>query len=118
MIVRDKLLGRLRDIRKRAGLSAKELSLKLDRAEDYIYRVEAGRFAPAVKDLECIVTLCGSSLEELFYEDFESYHVDKEIFEKFKTLNAQGKDAFLTLLVLLYRQIEVEKKDNKKGEVK
>ena len=100
------LLERIVQLRKRAKLSCKELSKRIDRQEHYIARVEKGVYPiPPAEDLDRIARVCGSSMEELFYETFDSYYEDKEILEKFKKITSENsKNALIGLLVLLYEK--------------
>lgn len=106
--MKDSLLARLIGLRKRANLSCKELSELIQRQDNYISRVEKGRYPiPPAEDLERIARACGSSMEELFYETFESYYDDKEILEKFKKITPKGRDAIIALMVTMYENEEV-----------
>ena len=92
-------IDRLISIRERAGLSARKLSLMLERHEDYMSKLERCLFAPSVDDLMAILEKCGSSLEEFFYSDFDSYSFDKKVITEFKQINVKGYENFLTFLL-------------------
>lgn len=112
--MRKEILERLVLLRKRAGFSARELSLKINRQEGYIGKVECGNHFPPVEDLESILKACNSSFEELFYEDFNSYWLDKDIIRKLKDVTPEGKNAIITLLVLMHQQgIQTKDKEEK-----
>jgi len=102
---KELILERLVLLRKRANLSCKELSEKINRQETYISRVEKGKYPiPPAEDLERIANACGSSMEELFYEDFDKYSEDKAVREQLKELTGDSKSAVIGLLVLLHKQ--------------
>jgi len=109
MRIRERLLGRLIDLRKQAELSARELSLKIGRPEYYISRIESGKYAPTIEDIERIAEVCDSSLEQLFSTQFESYQVDKDVVRMLRALSGKEKDAVLTLLIALYHKKKDEK---------
>lgn len=101
----ESLLDRLITLRKRAGFSAKDLSLRIDRPEFYIARVEKGTYPlPPAEDLEKIATACGSSMEELFSESFDTFKEDKDILVKLKGIKTKSKEVFLALLIDLYER--------------
>ena len=107
--MRQMVISRLIVLRKKMGYSARELSAKINRAENYIARIESGNHFPPIEDIECILKTCNSSFEELFYEDFDSYSIDKEILKKLKDIKPEGKKALITLLVYMYQ--------NEKGKI-
>ena len=95
-----KVLGRLIALRKKTKLTASEVSQKLHRNEYYISKMENGVFFPPVKELEQILELYNSNLEELFYDEFEKFRMEKEVIERFRRIGQKEKDAILTLLIV------------------
>jgi len=108
MHIRERLLERLIALRKRAGLSARSLSLRIGRGEYYMSRIENGNYAPSIEDLERIAEACDSSLQELFSEQFESYKIDTEIIEMLQRLSGKEKDAVMSVLIALYNKNKIE----------
>jgi len=106
MDVRQWLFNRITILRENAGYSARALSLAIDRQEDYLYKVKVGKLFPSVVDLEKIAKLCGSSLEELFYEKFERYQLDKQILEKAAAIDnsKKGSDALMAFFAAMYEE--------------
>jgi len=102
------MLDRLVSLRRRADLSAWQLSLKINRHGSYMSKIEDGQFEPSFNDVEIIVRACGSNMEEFCYENFDSYRIDKEILNKVREINPNEKQAFLTLLVAMN---QLQKKD-------
>ena len=118
MSCRDQIVDRIAILRQRAGLTAKALSLRINRSSSYIAKVESRNHFPSIDDLELIVNACASSFEELFYENFDSYAIDKEVLKRLKAVTKDGKHAMITLLVLLQRQdeeFERKEKEKEKG---
>ena len=113
------MLDRLVSLRRRADLSAWQLSLKINRHGSYMSKIEDGQFEPSFNDVEIIVRACGSNMEEFCYENFDSYRIDKEILNKVREINPNEKQAFLTLLVAMNQLQGNEKRPknkNTKGE--
>ena len=92
------VIDRLKKIRTRKGLSARELSLNINKNVTYINRLEHRKdFVPTITAINDIAEACDSSLEELFYYDIDSYKIDKEIIEVLKNTPADKKKAMLEL---------------------
>ena len=111
MDVRNWLFDRITVLRENAGLSARALSIAIDHQEDYLSKVKRGKLSLSVVDLEKIAKICGSSLEELFYEKFERYKIDKEIIRKATAIDPKGSDALVALFTVLYDEQERNKKE-------
>ena len=62
------ILKRLKIARERANLTAKELSLKLGKKEDYIKRIENEELILRMPTLIDILKICNMPLEQFFYE--------------------------------------------------
>lgn len=89
---KQELRMRIAKLRLRENLSARKLSLKLKRSPGYISKIEQGEFFPDIDELSAIAQICHSSLEELFYFDFDSYKLDKDCLKLIKKLNAKQKE--------------------------
>ncbi len=95
----DEIIDRISKLRTRANLSARELSLRIGKNESYINRLEYRKnFQPSVTVISEIAEACGSTLEELFYEDIGQYGKDKEIISLLKKCNDKKKKAIIDLL--------------------
>lgn len=95
----EEIIKRISIIRIRAGLSARELSLRIGKNEAYINRLEYRKnFEPSISVINDIAEACGSSLEELFYYDIEAYKNDIEIIKALSNLKAEKKKALLDFL--------------------
>ena len=99
---------RLKDLRKKAGFnSARSLSLAMGYEESYMAKIENGNNSiPSVSNLIIILNACKSSLEELFYENFEIYRLDKELRNLLKTITQKEKYHAITLLTVLKHEME------------
>lgn len=95
---------RFANIRKRAGFSAKELSLKVSNSDYYVSRLENGLFEPRLKMLTKLLDICGSSLEELYAEDFENFKWNKEFVAKVGRVGTNERNAILTILVGMFHE--------------
>jgi len=112
--MRKDILERLVALRKKAGLTAHDVSLQLGRTRYYISRMENGVFFPPFHELDQILGIYNSSMEELFYKEFDEFRFETDMMEKFRCLGKQGKDAVLMILFLAYENLEKEKKNKKK----
>ncbi|MCL2229392.1 MAG: helix-turn-helix domain-containing protein [Firmicutes bacterium] len=104
--MQEQIIKRLIAIRKRAGLSAKELGLQINRGDCYISHVERGKHFPTVDALKEILNACGSSMVELFYHDFDHYQNDMELLESMKSMDSRSKEA----LSLFFRKLHDDAK--------
>ncbi len=95
----NEIVNRIRIIRGRANLSARELSLSIDKAANYISLLESQKrgFEPSLTTLLDIIDCCHSTPEEFFYDDLHQYAVDKQVLEFTKTLSPYQKEAILNL---------------------
>jgi len=93
------VIERISRIRTRANLSARALSLDIDKNASYIHLLESqGKgFEPSLSVLFEIIRVCGSTPEEFFYKDMESYKLDMEVLAFLKTLSPYQKEAILNL---------------------
>ena len=92
------VIYRIGYFRNRANLSARALSLEIDKNPAYITKLEAGEYEPYIKVVLDIIKACGTTPEEFFYEDISSYKIDKENLNIIKNLNENKKKALKDLL--------------------
>lgn len=97
---KEDVVERISQMRTKAGLSARELSLRIGKNGAYISRLESKNdsFEPSVSALLAMIEACNSTVEEFFYYDIYSYSQDKEIIELLKTVSSAKKDALISLL--------------------
>lgn len=88
---------RIKQLRDKANLSARELSLRLGQNDCYINKIESLQFVPPIDMLLQIIECCHSTPEEFFYHDLLSYQKDKLLLEYFSKLTTKQKDAILNL---------------------
>lgn len=95
----DEVVNRISKLRTRAGLSARELSIRIGKNEAYINRLEYRKnFEPSISVINDIVEACNSSLSEFFYYNIDSYQKDKEIISLLSRTNDNIKDAIIKIL--------------------
>ena len=95
----NEIIGRISQLRTKAGLSARELSLRIGKNEAYINRLEYRKnFEPSVTVISDIAEACGSSLEEFFYYDMNQYKIDKQVIDLLKNIPESKKKAFVEIL--------------------
>ena len=97
---KDEVIRRIGVMRAKAGLSARELSLRIGKNSAYISRLESKNdsFEPSVSALLKIIEACNSTESEFFYYDMYAYATDKEIIDLLRSTSAARKEAILTLL--------------------
>ncbi|MDR3263138.1 MAG: helix-turn-helix domain-containing protein [Clostridiales bacterium] len=92
------IIERIGRIRSKSNLSARELSLRIDKNPGYINLLESKQnFEPSLSALLDIIEICGITPEEFFYENLEQYETDKKLLSFFKTLSQYQKEAILNL---------------------
>lgn len=95
----NEIIGRISQLRTKAGLSARELSLRIGKNEAYINRLEYRKnFEPSITVISEIAEACGSSLEEFFYYDMNQYKIDKQVIDLLKNTPELKKKAFIEIL--------------------
>ena len=95
------IIERIKQIRYNAGLSARELSLRIGKNEAYISRLESVKdsFEPSISTLIDIIEVCDSTPLEFFYENINDYKKDKTILDLIKkSKNTKIKDAIIQIL--------------------
>ena len=97
MDIKD-VMARIGYFRNRANLSAKALSLSIDKNPAYITKMEHGEYEPSMRVVLDIIEVCGTTPEEFFSEDINSYKVDKETLTMIKKLSESKKMALKELL--------------------
>lgn len=94
----EEIINRISQLRIRAGLSARELSLRIGKNEAYINRLEYRKnFEPSISVINDITKACNSSMEEFFYYDMTKFSKDKQILDYFTKLTDRQKQAILNL---------------------
>lgn len=97
MEIKD-VIARIGYFRNRANLSAKSLSLSIDKNPAYINKMERGESEPSMRVILDIIDACGTTPEEFFSENINSYKVDKETLNLIKKADENKKFAIQTLL--------------------
>ena len=97
MTIED-IINRITYARKQINLSARELSNKLNKNNNYIHTIENGKASPNLKTLLKIIEICGMTCEQFFYNDITNYTKDIILLNKIKQLNAVKAQALSDLL--------------------
>lgn len=97
---KDDVVARISQLRTKAGLSARDLSLRIGKNSAYISRLESKNdsFEPSVSALLEIIEACGSTPIEFFYYDIYSYSKDREIIDLLKSASSIKKESIINLL--------------------
>lgn len=92
------LINKVGYFRNKAGLSARALSLMVGKSTSYISKFEMGEINLPSELLFDIISACGVTLEEFFYENEQDYEKNKLLFQKFKKLSDENKDLIMRLM--------------------
>ena len=92
------LINRLGYIRNRANLSARELSQRLGNSIAYIAKFENGDFNMPSETLLNAIYICGSTPQEFFSDNIDSFSETNEIFSLYTNLSTQSKTTIKELL--------------------
>ena len=97
---KEDVVLRISQARNKAGLSARDLSLKIEKNEAYISRLESknNSFEPSTSALLDIISACGMSECEFFYYDLNQYDKDKQLIELLRKVKPEIKDLMIALL--------------------
>lgn len=96
---KNEIISRIGYFRTKAKLSQKALSMEIDMNIGYINRLESKKdFLPSLDVLLKIISACGVTVEEFFYEDIYNHTEDKYILNKLKELPCEKREALLKLL--------------------
>ena len=98
---KKEIIERISELRTKAHLSARMLSIKIGKNEGYINRMESKKdFLPTLESLADILEVCNSSFEEFFYYDLTQYAKDKYIIDLLKNCSEKKKQVLLDILKL------------------
>lgn len=92
------LIERLCYFRAKAKLSARELSQRLGFSIAYIAKFENGDFSIPAEVLLDAITVCGTTPEEFFAENYQSYLLNKNLQEKISNLSEENKNRIIGLI--------------------
>lgn len=93
----NEVINRVRQIRDKANLSARELSLMLGKNSTYITKLESGEFKPSMEIILEIISCCNSTPQEFFYKSIKDYKLEIECLTFFQHLTENQKNAILKL---------------------
>ena len=93
----QEVTNRIRQLRDKANLSARELSSRLDKNDSYINKIESLEIKPSMEIILEIIYACNSTPEEFFYHSFKDYEKDKELLQYISKLSQKQKDKILNL---------------------
>ena len=92
---------RIEDLREIKGVSAREMSRRIIREENYIRRIETGKMKPSLPVLHDICQYLGISLKDFFEDESENPMELNEIIRLLKTLKRRELDCIKTMTELL-----------------
>lgn len=85
------LMARIGYFRNKANLSAKALSLLINKNPAYITKMEHGEYEPSMQVMLDIINACGTTPEEFFYPNISDFTIDKELLNLLKNTTQTKK---------------------------
>ena len=97
---KNDIITKISQLRTKAGLSARDLSLRIGKNSAYISRLESKNdsFEPSVSALLEIIEACGSTPLEFFYYNSYTYEKDRQIISLLQKAKPEVKDAVIKIL--------------------
>ncbi len=97
---KNDIIAKISQLRTKAGLSARDLSLRIGKNSAYISRLESKNdsFEPSVSALLEIIEACGSTPLEFFYYNSYTYEKDRQIINLLEKAKPEVKDAVIKIL--------------------
>ncbi len=92
------LIQRIGYFRNEKKLSARELSLRIEKSGTYINQIESGNFILSLPMLLKIIDALDISCAEFFSENYTNYKQDKEIINLLSNLSTERKNSFIDLM--------------------
>lgn len=92
------IIFRIGYFRNKAKLSARALSLEIDKNPAYITKLEAGDYEPSMQVVLDIIKACKITPEEFFYSNLSNYAIDKQTLKIIENLSENKKMALNILL--------------------
>ena len=90
MEIKD-VLSRIGFVRTNAGLSAREVSLRIGMNAQYVAQLESGRIVLTVEKLLQILEVCDFPIERFFSSDINDYEINNELKELIEGLPENKK---------------------------
>lgn len=100
-MIKEFVKDRIAEIRTRANISARALSIELGMSENYIINLENGQFLPPLTFIEDFCVYFKMDIEDFFIKDFPYPEKYKEFMKKITTLNTEKFDYIDNLVDLL-----------------
>lgn len=97
MKTRD-IIDRIAFFRTQKNLSARELSLRIDKHEGYINKLESLDFNLPTSVLLEIIEALEISPEEFFADNYQTFKKDEELLSLIKSLPQSKKDSLITFI--------------------
>jgi len=88
---KKEILTRLGYVRNSANLSARELSLRMGKSQQYVAKLERGDIVLTIENLLLILELCNFPIERFFSSDIYNYNVNIELVKLIEDLPRDKK---------------------------
>ena len=97
MEIKD-VLSRIGYVRNKAGLSAREVSLRMGMSPQYVAQLESGRIVLTVEKLFGILEICEFPVERSFSKNIDDFDEDRELKDLISSLPKDKKQNIIDFL--------------------
>ncbi len=84
--------------REKRGISARELSLRLEKHDSYINKLESVGFVVPITVAYKMIEALGISKSEFFADDYKNYKINEEIYNLIKNMSEDSKLSILNII--------------------
>ena len=88
---KKEILYRVGYVRNLAGLSAREVSLRMGMSPQYVAQIESGRIVLTVEKLLQILEICEFPIDRFFSSNIDDYKIDNELKSLIESLPSDKK---------------------------
>ena len=94
----NEVIDRISYFRNQKGLTAKDLSLSIDKHEGYINKLEAKDFNLPTKNLLLILEVLEISPAEFFSDNYKTYESDNQLADLISKLSKEKRELLINFL--------------------
>ena len=92
---------RLENLRESKGISAREMSRRINKEETYFRKIETGKITPSIEMLSSICKYLGITLRDFFDSEVKNPESLNALIEVLKTLDKRELDSITSVVELL-----------------
>ena len=92
---------RIEDLRDFKGVSAREMSRRIDREETYIRQVETGKITPSISTISMVCQYLGITLKDFFDTEVQNPESLNNLIELLKPLGKREIESITSIVELI-----------------